>query len=404
MAKLALEGVKILDFSWVGAGALITKCLADSGARVIRIESTHSPDITRTSPPFKDSKPGLNRSGYFPMFNTSKYSMALNMKNPLGVALAKKLVSYVDIVAESFAPGKMEEWEMSYEDLKKLKPDIIMLRCSNQGQTGPHATHPGFGTQLVGLSGFTCITGWPDLDPVQPHGGYTDFVSPPFAVAAIIAALYYRQKTGKGQYLDLSQLECGIQFLSPFVLDWFINNRQAVRMGNRSPWSIPHSVYRCRGEDRWCAIEITSDEEWQAFCEITGHALWAENPKFATALDRKRNEKELNELIGEWTCDLDAEEVMTLLQSVGVSAGIVSNSKNMLNDPQLKKRGYYSQLNHTEIGLLSHPGQPFILSETTVKPMKPAPCLGEDTEYVCRDILKMPDDEFIKLVQSGVFE
>ena len=310
MEQRVFEDVKVVDFSWVVVGPLIAKCLADFGATVLHIESMTRPDTLRTSLPFKDGIQDLDFNGYFPLYNSNKYGMALNLQNPKGIDIAKRLVTWSDIVIESFRPGVMKRLGLGYEDLRLLKPDIIMLSTTMQGQTGPHALQPGYGNQLVGLCGFPCVTGWPDQDMVQPYGAYTDCIAPYFGIAALVGALLYRNRTGRGQYLDLSQYEAGLQFMSTPLLDWAANRRNAVREGNSSPCAVPHGAYRCLGEDRWCAIAVFNDKEWQELCHVMGKDELIYDPRFVTLSDRKQNEVELNKLIEKWTQAYDAYEVM----------------------------------------------------------------------------------------------
>ena len=402
--KEAFQGINVCDFTWVGVGPLATKCLADFGATVIRMESIHRPDQLRLSAPFKDIKPGINRGGYYAVPNSNKYSLALNLDHPKSKGVVERLVAWADIVSESFAPGVIERLGFGYEQLQKIKPDIIMYRSSNQGAGGPHAGHPGYGTQLVGLSGFTHLTGWPDRYPVQPFGAYTDVTSFPFGIAALTAALVYHRKTGKGQYLDLSQYEASIFSFAPLVLDYMLHGRQAERAGNHHPFYSPQGVYRCLGEERWCVLTISTDDEWIAFCETIGKPEWITKPEFATFRSRKEHEDELDALIEAWTINYSPEEVMSRLQAVGVPASVVKNPKDLLEDAQLNERGHFWWIDHAELGNFPFFGQPFVLSKTPATPKRPSPCLGEHTEYVCREILHMSDEEFVSLMSDGVFE
>lgn len=400
----ALEGVKIADFSWVILGPMITRYLAIHGATVIRIESNTRVDVIRVSPPYKDKKPGINRAGYFAFFNVNKLGMALNLNHPRSREVIRKLISWADVVVENFTPGMMEKWGLGYEDLKKIKPDIIMLRTSNLGQTGPLARRPGFGHNLVALTGFSHITGWPDGPPQAMGVAYSDVVAPRFGVAALCAALAERRRTGKGRLLDLSQIESTLQFLAPLILDYTVNHRESNRRGNFCPYAAPHGVYRCRGDDRWCAIAVFIDDEWRSFCGVLGNPEWIEDPRFKTLLSRKRNEAELDRLVEAWTINLSPEEVMRQMQAACVACGVVSNSEDIFQDPQLRGQEVFWRLDHPEIGPFSHLGRPFLLSRTPATPENPAPCLGEHTEYVSTQILGFSDKEFLELLNEGVFE
>lgn len=404
MKEKALQGVKIADFTWVAAGPLTTNYLAQCGATVVKIESITKPDGIRTFPPNKDDKAGANRSFLFSMENPNKLSITLNLKNPKGIDLAKKLVAWADIVAENYRPGTMERWGMGYEDLKEINPSIIMFSSSAQGQTGPDAGMGATGITLQSLSGFTHLSGWPDRDPAPPWGAYTDLTAPALGAAIVIAALDYRDRTGKGQYLDLSQYEAGLHYLSPAILDYHVNGRIADRNGNRHPCAAPHGVYRCKGEERWCTIAIFDEHEWKTLCEIMGDPEWGREEKFTTITGRKNNEDELDKRIETWTSGYSPEEVMELLQGRGISSGVVENARDIYEDPQLKHRGFLKRMEHVEIGVLSHRSVGFKLSKTPCGPERPGPCLGEHTERVCREFLGMSDEEFVNLLTEGVFE
>jgi len=398
----ALQGVKIVDFSWVAAGPLTTRVLADFGATVIKIESSIRPDPLRFEYPFANNMPGINRSVCFAIYNANKYSMALNMSISKGRDIAKRLIKQADVVIDNFTPGTMERWGLGYNELIKIKSDIIMLNLTLQGQTGSYSKQPGLGFMLQALGGFTSLLGWPDRTFPGTQLPYTDYIGCYFAAVAIVEALEYRRRTGKGQYIDVSQLESGISFLSSAILDYTVNGRVEKVKGNRCPYAAPHGAYRCRGEDRWCTIAVFTDHEWQALCQLIGSPA-LRGDKFATLLGRKRNEDELNHLIEEWTINYSAEEVMERLQSSGIACGIVETGEDMHRDPQLKHRQYFWFLEHPEIGVTSCSAPPIQLSKTPPRGRMPAPCLGEHTEFVCTNFLGMSDEEFVELSNEGVF-
>ena len=403
MATKLLEGVKVVDFSQIATGPLTTKYLSDCGAEVIKIEGRTRLDGMRNNPPFKDGVPGLNRAGRFNQWNTSKYSVCLNLSRPAAVEVAKKLVARGDVVVENFAAGVMERLGVGYEELKKVNPAIIMLSSSLQGHSGPYAQSRGFGTILSALSGFNQITGWPDRDPPD-LGVYTDFIGPHYHAFIIVAALDYRRRTGKGQYIDMSQHEAALQFMAPLMLDYAVNKREAYRMGNRSTYAAPHAAYLCSGEDRWCAIGVFTSDEWQSFCKVIGNPAWTKDAKFSTLLARKKNEDELDKLVGEWTINHTAEEVMTTMQEAGVPAGLLETGEDLIeNDPQLKDQNFFRELEHPEIGKYLGHRSPFVPSKSPYE-MRRAPLLGEHNEYVLKDILGMSDDDVVELVIDGAVE
>lgn len=305
---------------------------------------------------------------------------------------------------ENFTPGTMEKWGLGYDDLKEINPKIIMLRTSNLGQTGPLAKRPGFGHNLVSLIGFSHITGCSDGPPQAMGVAYSDVVTHRFGVSALCAALLYRKKTGKGVMLDLSQMESSLQFLSPLILDYTLNKRENNRVGNFCPYASPHGVYRCRGEDRWCSITVFTEEEWRGFCRVIGREDLVENPRFKTLLQRKKNESQLDQIIGAWTINFSPEEIMEKMQEASIPCGIVSNAQDIFHDPQLKEQEVFWRLNHPEIGPISHLGRPFLISNTPAKAEKPAPCLGEHTEYFCTRILNFSDKESLEMLNIGVYE
>lgn len=348
MPKRLLEGMKVLDFTTVIAGPLITKTMAAHGAVVLKVESRSRPGLFRMFGPYRDDtlapfNPWLNRGGSFGLWNTGKLSLALNLAHPRGVEIAKRLVVWADIVVENFAGGVMKRMGLGYEELKKIKPDIIMLSSCMQGQTGPHAQHPGYGTQLVNLAGFSNISGWPDREPVS-IGPYTDFVAPRFSLLAIMAAVDYRHRTGKGQYIDLSQYESAAHLMAPLVLDNVVNQRAAMRMGNHYPYAAPHGAYPCRDRhrDRWCAIAVGTDEEWRKFCKAIGNPPWTGDDRFSTLKARRENEAELDRLVEQWTIKVLPKDVEDKMKEAEVPVAVLRNRDEFLkHNPPLKGRSPY---------------------------------------------------------------
>ena len=404
MKQQVFDGIKIIDFGWAIAGPLTLKYLADYGATVICLESSQRLDLLRTATPYKDEVPTADRAGYFAYFAGNKYSISLNLKTPGGLEIAKKLTAWADIVADSHRPGVMERWGLGYEDLQKINPGIIMIRNSNQGLTGPAANHPGLGNHINGLTGMVNLVGYPEQGPTCLMVAYSDYLVPHFAVSALIGALDYRNKTGHGQLIDISQSEVSLQLLSPVLLDFFVNGREAELKGNASDDAAPHGVYRCRGEDRWCAISVSNEQEWQALCRTIGNLELLNDPAFCDLDGRKQNEERLNDSITQWTMLHEPEEVMQSLQAAGVPAGVVQNAEDLYNDVQLKERECFWVSDHKELGTFSFLGQPSHLSKTPARLQRPSPCLGEHTEYICRELLGMSLEEYDRYLIDGVFE
>ncbi|MDP2916823.1 MAG: CoA transferase [Dehalococcoidia bacterium] len=404
MAEQALKDLKVLDFSRVIAGPLLTQLLALHGATVVRIESNHFLDRLRISAPYAGKKMGLNRSGYFSLFNANKYSMTLNLNHRRAPELMKHLVGWCDVLVENFVPGAMEKRGFGYEDLRKIKPDLIMLSTSNQGRGGPLSRWGGYGYTLMALTGVTNLTGWEDRACSHPFGALSDMICPSLEATALLAAIEHRRRTGKGQHLDLSQFEATLFYLSPLLVDYITSGNEFTRMGNKSLCAAPHGCYPCKGEDRWCAITVENDEEWAVFCRVIGKPELVNDSRFSSFESRKANEPELNEIVSGWTRGKTDEEVMMTLQEAGIAAGVVQNPADIFKDPQLAHQGHFQMIEHPEMGYHSYEMPPFTLSATPARLNKPAPCLGQDNEYVCTKLLGLSDEEFLGLLKENVFE
>jgi benzylsuccinate CoA-transferase BbsF subunit len=298
----------------------------------------------------------------------------------------------------------MKRWGLDYAELRKINPSLVMISSSSQGQTGPLANLIGFGVDLQGRAGFVDVTGWPDRGPLPPSGAYTDVIVPWFGSRAVLAAIDHRKRTGQGQYIDLSQHEAAAAFLSLPLLLYSATGRVWSRDGNRSPEAAPHGAYPCRGDDRWCVIAVTTGSEWEDFCRAVGDLSWVRDRRFSTLAGRKANEDELDALIAQWTRGFTAEELMGSLQRAGVPAGVVQDEEDLLDhDAHVRERGYYTVLNKPGFGDCLHYSWPVTLSETPAR-QRCGPMYGEHTEYVCRHILGIPDEESARLLHEGVLK
>jgi len=399
-----LADLKVLDFCWVAAGPMTTGYLAEYGATVVRVESRKRPDVLRGSPPFGPNAKGLHRSGYYANYNANKRALGLNLAHPKALPIVKRMVAWADVVTENFTPGTMERRGLGYADLCAIKPDIIMFSTSMLGRGGPHESLPGFGAVLSSLSGMTGITGWPDRAPTNPYGAYTDFITPRFAVATILAALDYRRRTGRGQHLDMSQLEVSLHFIAPALLDLTLNGREGRRVGNRDDAAAPHAAFPCRGEDRWVTIACLTDAHWQALRRVMGEPAWAQETRYSTLLGRKANEDALEAAIAEWTRPQEARVLMETLQAAGVPAGIAESNKDVVEDPQLAHRGHFVYYDHPELGHHAVQRSEFRLPRARAEQNWPSPVIGAHTVEVCTDILGMGEDEVAALVADGALE
>jgi len=399
----ALAQVRVLELGGYAAGPCIGKYLANFGAQVIHLESKSQPDGFRLQyPPYKNGEVGLNRSACFAFFNDSKNGVTLNLKHPQGLALAFRLVDWADVVIENMRPGVVARLGLGYETLRLLKPSLIMLSTSNMGQTGPYARHPGFGSQLSSLSGFTHFIGEPEGPPHFLYGPYVDFIAVAFGGAAVLAALDYQRRTREPVYIDLSQYEAGLQFISSALLDASGNGVVRCRDGNRDPAAAPHGCFPCR-DGRWCVISCWDDEEWARFCRAADQPSWLSDPRFDSMLSRKKHEKVLHSRIADWTRDRDASSVMSDLQNHGVHAGVVNTMRDLFSDPQIAFRNVWQEQDHPEIGRHHYRMVSYHLGETPGSVRRPAPCLGEHNPQVFLEWLGLSPDEYEELREQGVF-
>jgi benzylsuccinate CoA-transferase BbsF subunit len=386
------------------AGPLVGKHLGEHGATVVHVESRSRPDGFRVHyPPYKDNIPGLDRTGSFALFNDSKLGVALNLKHPQGVRIALKLAEWADVLIENFVPGVMDRNGLGYAAVRGVNPSIVYLSTCNMGQTGPKASQRGFGSQLTSQSGFTYLTGYAGGEPMLLFGPYIDFVAVGFGLIAVLAALDYRHRTGRGTHIDLAQYETGLQFIAPALLDYEVNGRVMTRAGNRSPHAAPHGAYPCRGEDRWCVVAVWREDDWRALCAAAGRPEWAEDPRFATLAARKAHEDELDALLAAWTAARSPEDVMETLQAAGVQAAIVNRLSDLFTDPQLAHRRIWRELPHAVLERFHYEAPPFTLSETPAD-LGPSPLLGEHTARVYREILGLTDPEIAQLTADGAIE
>jgi crotonobetainyl-CoA:carnitine CoA-transferase CaiB-like acyl-CoA transferase len=270
------------------------------------------------------------------------------------------------------------------------------------GQKGPLKNFGAYGMFGTTYAGFSHLLGLPDREPLPIFNNYSDFISPWYLTSAVIAALIRRKKTGKGMYLDQSQVEAGVTFLGPLLLDHVVNGRVPMRMGNRDPYMAPHGIYPCQGNDLWVAIAVSNEEEWQAFCGMIGNPEWAADRRFSTLQSRLENQDELDGLIGEWTRTYAREQVMEMMQDAGVPCGVVKNAEDLFACPQLEHREHFRLLDHTVIGKHAYQAPAYRLSKTPNHIHKAGPCLGEDNEWVYREILGLSDADIEELLVEGV--
>jgi benzylsuccinate CoA-transferase BbsF subunit len=397
-----LEGIRVADFTWVWAGPMCTMQLAHMGAEVIRMESMRRVCVTRMLPPWDGGAPGINKSGYFNQYNQGKRSINLDITKPEGKEIARKLVAISDVAVENFAGGVMDRLGLGYEELRKVNDDIVMISMAGYGQTGPESHYISYGPAQVPLSGMSSLTGYAGEQPMHVGMSYGDPNAGLHAAFAVLSALYHRERTGKGQYIDMSQWESTMNVMGEGIMDFTMNGTQPPRNGNRIPEMAPHGVFRCEGDDRWVSIACANDEEWMTLCEAIGNPGLADDSRFRTLADRKANEDALERAIEEWTSTRDPFEITKQLQAKGIAAFPPLMNRELAEDPHLNARNFFVEKEHAEIGIKKHPGIPWRMSATPCEVQRAAPTLGQDTEYVYTEVLGMSPEEIADLRQKQV--
>ncbi|MBI4312229.1 MAG: CoA transferase [Chloroflexi bacterium] len=407
MSKLPMEGIRILEFGQLLAVPHATKLLCDMGAAVIKVETTVRLNAHRSSS-FLDNEPGQqfwNRAANYNDQNRNKLEITLDLTKPEGRKAAQELAMISDIVCENFTSRVMRNFGLDYDSLSKLKPDIIMLSSTGYGHTGPWAGYSAAGSTTEAASGLLWITGYPDRLPRLPSIPYTDFVGAQHGAFAIMAALHYRQLTGKGQLIDLSQSETASAQIGEVLLDYIANGHSQERTGNRHPYMAPHGCYPCAGDDQWVGIAVGTEEEWQGLCAAMDKPDWSAAPRFATPLLRHQNQDEMDRRVSAWTSQRDHYEVMRLLQEHGVPAGAVLTNKELLLDPHYKAREFFQIVEHAPesgIGRRPYPGVAWRFSKTPGSLRHPAPLLGQDNERILSELLGRSGKEIEELAAAGV--
>ena len=411
-AKLPLEGIRVLDFGWRAVAPISARMLSWGGAEVIRIESATRHDGARQMLPMTPGIEGsFNVSAWFNNYNTNKLSdLPQPTFTPKGREMALRLVPLSDIVVENFSAGTIDKMGLGYEALKRLKPDIIMASHSLGGLSGPWKHVKGHGPMAAAMGGMHYLSGYADADPISPGQAFTDFaVNPPsLGICAPGRPALPPPHRQRPVYIDLSQYESIVHTSGTAFLEYTALGKVRERTGNRSPHAAPQGVYPClsiqidgRPEDRWCAISVSTDEEWHSLCRVIGQSELADDSRFSTFEARKRHEDEIDTIISTWTSSQSAEDVMQRLQDAGVASGVVQNAKDLLtSDPQMAARGHYRQVVHAEAGRTTYDGPPFTLSESTLE-LRPAPLLGEHNDYVFKELLSLTDDEITQGYVEG---
>ncbi|HLH95193.1 MAG TPA: CoA transferase [Xanthobacteraceae bacterium] len=396
--------LRVLDFCWVGAGAFVTRLLADMGADVIKVESHAHPDNLRLSGPHKSGAKHLEGSGYFASRNTNKRSLALNMGHPQARALAKRLAEKCSVVTNNFRPGIMERWGLGYAELAAMNPALIYLSMPMQGSHGPHKSYIGFGSTISAIAGLVEMSGAPERAPIGTGTHYPDHVpNPGHALVGLLAAIFHRARTGEGQYIELAQLESTVNLLGPNIVRHSACGALPHRNGNRRLGSAPCGVFRCAGDDVWCAIEIEDDGGWQSLVEVLGSPAWMRDPRLETLMGRSAAIDTIEQNLAQETRNRNAQELALALQARGVASSVVETSRDVMEDPQLNARGYWRSIEHAEMGRITVNLPPFFATEEGRKrePSAP-PLLGEHTRDIATSLLGLSENECTRLINEQV--
>ena len=403
-AKRALDGIVVCDFSWVGAGPIATAVLAQCGATVIKIESVSRPDILRKGEPFKDGiSDGMDRSGYFAARNANKKDIALNMSHPRARDVAVRLIEKSDIIINNFRVGQMEKWNLGWEDVRKINPRIIYATMSLQGDEGPHRSYMGYGVNLNALCGLTARAAFPGKEPFGTGTNYTDHVMvPTHTLFGIMAALLEREFTGRGQTVTISQLDSALAMVPSDSMAFAANGQVLPPLGLSDPHAAPHGVYRTQGYRRWIAIAAFGDGEWQALKGAMGSPAWADDARFASHESRQRHPEALDQRIEAWTSTHYADWLAAELGQAGVRASPVQDARDVIEDEHLRRRGFWTYLDHPVVGSSLYNRAPITFSGTPVRMETAAPSIGQHTEEILTQMLGYTSAEVDLLAKEEV--
>jgi benzylsuccinate CoA-transferase BbsF subunit len=385
--KRPLEGIRVAEFttSWVGPEAGFT--LSQMGAEVIKVENPTTPDYWRRICNAYQEGKGLNRSGAFASINRGKKSLVLDLKKAEELEIARRLVKASDIVISNFAPGVMVRLGLGYEELKKVKPDIIAVFASGYGASGPDKQAVAFGPVLEPYSGISLFIGKPEDPPLSCGVTITDHLGAITVALAAMIALYHRDLTGEGQFVDVSEIEALLTTMPEPIMDYVMNGREYPRLGNRDEVMVPHGCYRCRGDDKWVAIAVGNDSEWRALCQALGKPELAEDERFRDGYCRMKHQDELDSIISDWTRDMTPTEAMTRLQEAGIAAGPAYSSEELFSEPHLRARNFFVEHTHPEVGKKELHGVFARFTETPLAIDGSDPLFGEHNERVLNELL-----------------
>ena len=400
MTNRPLQGIRIVDFGQIIAIPFAAQILGWLGAEVILVESSQRM-TNRTLPPFADGIAGVNRSVACNLMHSNKLSLVLNLRSPEGLDLAKRVISISDVVMENFATGTIERLGLGYEEVRQIKPDIVYLSMGAFGRSGPMKDFVGFHSVINAFSGLAAATGYPGGHPRILGGIFPDPLSGSYCILSVLQALYHRSTTGQGQYIEVAMTEALTAMMPEAVADYTMNGREAERVGNRDKDKAPHNVYRCKGDQKWAAISVSTDTQWESLCRATGHREWAADPRFADAATRWAHQDALDPLIEAWTQERKPYEVMETLQRAGVPAAPALDSLELLRDPHLIERDFLAWIDHPETGRRPIDNVAWKIDGARPTEYPRAPLLAEHNTYVLEDLLNLPKRKIQRLTEAG---
>lgn len=403
----ALDGIRLVEFTYGMAGPWIGRLMAYCGAEVVRVESKDRPDVTRQYVPPWAPEMGIQSqlSPWLTDWNAGKRFVGLDLTHPNGVKLAKRVITMCDIVVDNYSTGAMAKLGLGYSELTAVKPDLIMLSTSGYGDSGPYRRYVTWGPNIEALSGLSTVSGFPHRPCTVTQYAYPDAVSALHGLFAVLCALDHRKRTGKGQYINLAQFDATVAVIGDVMMEELANGREPRRLGNRSLHAAPHGCYRCRGEDRWCVIAVSDEAEWASFCHVLGRPEWRTDARFATLPARLEHADELDQLIEQWTATRTAYDVMAILQRAGIAAGVVQNVEDLYRrDPQLNARHFFEEIAHAKKGTVIANGIPLGLTGTPGRTNGAGAALGEDNEYVFCHLLGLSSQELQDHIAAGAIQ
>jgi len=409
-AFFPLSGVRVADLSWMIAGPYGTYLLARMGADVIKIEGLDPIDHARQTPPFADSVPGPNRAAFVNSLNPAKKSVTLQLRDPEQLELAREIIAKSDVFVESFSQGTVDKLGLGYDAVRHLRPDIIMVSCSGFGQTGRDRGLRAYMGTIHAYTGLNSINGYAGGPPKSAGGLIADYASGVALVFAVVAGLYQRTRTGCGQYVDLAMADVVLAMMGAPFMDYFLNGRVAAPRGNASDAAVPNSVYRCAGEDAWVAISVETDEQWRALCRVLDDPA-LDRPDYRDAAGRRKHAAAIDERITAWTGAHTPLAATEALQRAAVPAGPSSAPHDLLEQPQLRARGFFIEPDHPEVGRRAIPNLPWRIGTCEEPACPPAPLLGQHNAEVVGGLLGKPPalvgrlnaqrDEALRRVSEG---